>query len=105
MEEKTVIVSPINEKVVLDKHEIFLYKCLERKIIGKKEHIKFSRDDSLPYIAELRALEEEYPNYMIGSMIPTFVCPAISMLLLTVFLVIFILTNVQRIQVTRQQRL
>ena len=93
MEEKTIITSYINEKAVLDKHEIFLYKCLERKIVGKKVLIKFSRDDNKPYINEIKTLEMQYPNYLIGSMLPTFICPIISLLLLTAFLISFFVTK------------
>lgn len=91
--EKTVITSYINEKVVLDKHEIFLYKCLERKTVGRKVIITFSRDESLPYINEIKKLEEQYPNYMVGTMLPTLICPVISFVLLTVFLVVFFVTK------------
>ena len=89
MSEKVVVTNFINEKNVLDKHDIFLYKCLERKIIGKKIEIRFSRDESLPYNKEVDDLEKTYPNYHIGSMVPTFICPVISMLLMTVFLILF----------------
>lgn len=91
--EKIVITSSINEKAVLDKYDIFLYKCLERKVIGKKVRIKFVRDESLPFINEIKKLEEQYPNYMVGTMIPTLIAPVISFLLLTVFLVVFFVTK------------
>ena len=91
--EKTVVASYINEKVVLDKHEIFLYKCIERKNIGRKVIVTFTRDESLPYINDIKKLEEQYPNYMVGTMLPTLICPVISFGLLTAFLVVFFLTK------------
>ena len=77
MEEKVVYTNSVNEKCVLEKHELFLYKCEERQYIGKRIKIRFSRDDS--------------PKYKIGSMLPTFIFPAIAIILFTVFLVLFVL--------------
>ena len=36
MEEKVVYTNSVNEKCVLEKHELFLYKCEERQYIGKR---------------------------------------------------------------------
>jgi len=93
MEEKVVYTDSVNEKCVLEKHELFLYKCEERQYIGKRIKIRFSRDDSPKYIEELKKLEETYPKYKIGSMLPTFIFPAIAIILFTVFLVLFVLNK------------
>ena len=93
MEEKTVITNSNNEKLVLDKHFLFLWKCEEKKVIGGHIEIRFSRDDSVPYIDELRKLENEFGEYRVGTMLPTIILPAISMILFTVFLVIFLLNR------------
>ena len=78
MEKEVVTTNQINEKLVLDKHFIFEYKCDEKKVIGSKIELHFSRDDEVPYIEELRKLENEYGEYKIGSMIPMFIFPAVS---------------------------
>ena len=93
MEEKTVITNSNNEKLVLDKHFLFLWKCEEKKVVGGHIEIRFSRDDSVPYIDELRKLENEFGEYRVGTMLPTIILPAISMVLFTVFLVIFLLNR------------
>lgn len=93
MEEKTVITNNNNEKLVLDKHLLFLWKCEEKKVIGSRIELRFSRDDSAPYIEELRKLEIEFGEYRVGTMLPTIILPAISMVLFTVFLVIFLLNK------------
>lgn len=93
MEEKTVITNSNNEKLVLDKHLLFLWKCEEKKVIGSRIELRFSRDDSVPYIEELRKLEIEFGEYRVGTMLPTIILPAISMVLFTVFLVIFLLNK------------
>ena len=90
MEEKTVITNPNNEKLVLDKHFLFLWKCEEKKNVGNHVEIRFSRDDSAPYIEDLKKLENEYPDYKIRSMVPTLILPVISILLFTAFLIIFL---------------
>ena len=89
MEEKTVITNQINAQLVIDKYLIFKWKCLEKKYIGSKIEIHFSRDDSLPYIDELRKLENEYGEYKVGTMLPTYILPGVSMVLFTVFIIIF----------------
>ena len=88
MEKKTVITNQINEKQVLDTYLLFEYKCLEKKQQGNKIIYEFERDDSVPYIHELRNLEYEYGSYKVGSMLPTIICPLISFVLFTVFLVL-----------------
>ena len=93
MEEKTVVTNPNNERLVLDKHELFLWKCEEKKTIGGRIELRFSRDDTVPYIEDLRKLEEEFGEYKIRSMTPTLILPVISMILFTVFLVIFLLNK------------
>lgn len=91
MEKKVVTTNQINEKLVLDKHFIFEYKCDEKKVIGSKIELHFSRDDEVPYIEELRKLENEYGEYKIGSMIPMFIFPAVSFILFTVFVILYFL--------------
>ena len=49
MEEKTIITNPLNEKLVLDTHLLFEWKCLEKKVVGGNIQYNFSRDDSKPY--------------------------------------------------------
>lgn len=93
MEEKIVITNSNNEKLVLDKHFLFLWKCEEKKVIGNHIEIRFSRDDSVPYIDELRKLEYEFGEYHVGTMLPTIILPAISIVLFTVFLIIFLLNR------------
>ena len=90
MEEKTVITNPNNEKLVLDKHFLFLWKCEEKKVIGNNIELRFSRDDSVPYIEDLRKLENEFGEYKIKSMLPTIILPAIAIVLFTVFLIVFL---------------
>ena len=90
MEEKTVITNSMNEQLVFDKHTLFLWKCEEKKVVGKNIEFRFSRDDSLPYIEEIRKLENEFGEYHVGSMLPTIVLPAISIVLFTVFLIIYL---------------
>lgn len=93
MEEKTVVTNLNNEKLVLDKHLLFEWKCLNRQYHGSKVEIKFQRDDSVSYFSELKKLENEYGEYKIGSMIPTIICPAISIIMFTVFLVLFLVNR------------
>ena len=91
MEEKTIEVSVQDAKFVYDKHILFDYKCLEEKTIGNKIVYRFSRDDSVSYIDDLRKLEQEYGEVHIGKPILMFVFPIISFILLTVLLVLLIL--------------
>ena len=88
MEKKTVITNLVNEKQVLDTYFLFEYKCLEKKYQGDKIILEFERDDSVPYIQELRNLEYQYGSYKVGSMLPTVICPIISFILFTVFLIL-----------------
>lgn len=90
MEKVTVITNPLNEHLVLDKYTLFEYKCEEKKIIGKKIQFTFSRDDSVPYIEDLRKLEKEFGEYKIRPMWLTIVSPIISFMLFSVFLVLFV---------------
>ena len=93
MEEKTVITNPHNEQLVLDKHMLFLWKCEEKKTVGNHIEIRFSRDDSAPYIEELRKLENEFGEYHVGTMLPTIILPAVSMVLFTIFLIIYLVNK------------
>ena len=89
MEEKIVVTNPNNEKLVLDKHFLFLWKCEEKKTMGSHIELRFSRDDTVPCIDEIRKLENEFGEYHIGSMLPVLILPGISIALFTVFLVVF----------------
>ena len=88
MEKKTVITDQVNEKQILDTYLLFEYKCKEKKTQGKKIIYEFERDDSVPYINELKNLEYQYGSYKVGSMLPTMILPVISFVLFTVFLVL-----------------
>ena len=90
MEKVTVITNPLNEHLVLDKYALFEYKCEEKQVIGRKIQFVFSRDDSAPYIEDLRKLEKEFGEYKIRPMWLTIVSPIISFMLFSVFLVLFI---------------
>ena len=90
MERKTVITDSINEKQIMDTYLLFEYKCEEKKIVGSKIRLTFVRDDSVPYIKELRQLEYEYGSYRVGSLLPGIILPILSFILLTVYLVIFL---------------
>ena len=90
MQEKQIKTNLVNERLVIEKHLLFKWKCLERKQEGKNVYLKFSRDDSLPYIKELEQLENEYGEYKIGSMVPAIALPVVALVLLTVFLILFI---------------
>ncbi len=91
MEQKQVITNNINEQLVLDKYLIFLWKCEKKEYVGGQVVYTFSRDDSIPQIEEVRKLEKEYGEYKIGSMLPTFIFPALAMVLLTVLLILYII--------------
>lgn len=90
MEEKTIITNANNEQLVLDKYLLFLWKCEEKKTFGNRIEIRFSRDDSVPYIDELRKLENEFGEYRIGTMLPTIILPGVSIVLFTVFLIFYL---------------
>lgn len=88
MEEKIIKTNSVNEQHLLQTYSIFEYRCVERTVKGKQIILKFVRDDSVPYFSELKKLEYQYGSYHIGSMLPTLLLPAISFILLTVFLVL-----------------
>lgn len=93
MEEKTIITNPLNEKLVLDTHLLFEWKCLEKKVVGGSIQFTFSRDDTKPYHKELVELEKEYGEYKMRSLVPTFVFAAIAFILITAFFVCFVLNR------------
>lgn len=93
MEEKTIITNPLNEKLVLDTHLLFEWKCLEKKVVGGNIQYNFSRDDSKPYHEELVKLEKEYGEYKMRSLIPTFIFAGIAFILITAFFVCFVLNR------------
>lgn len=93
MEEKTIITNPLNEKLVLDTHLLFEWKCLEKKVVGGNIQYSFSRDDSKPYHEELVKLEKEYGEYKMRSLIPTFIFAGIAFILITAFFVCFVLNR------------
>ena len=90
MKEKVVETTIGKEKFVFDKYSLFEYKCLEEKRIGKKAIFRFQRDDSVPYIDELRKLENEYGEIKIKKPIPLFIFPVISFLLISAYLILII---------------
>ena len=91
MERKVVITNSINEKQLTDTYLLFEYKLEEKKIVGSKIHLTFVRDDSVSYIKELKTLEYQYGSYKVGSLLPGIVLTILSFVLLTVFLVIFLI--------------
>ena len=94
MEEKIIVTNEINEKHLIDTYLLFEYKCINRTQQGSKITLTFQRDDSVPYIEELRKLEREYGSYHIGSLLPGLILPPISFILFTVFLItIFVKTG------------
>ena len=93
MEKFTIKTDGLNEKFVLDKYEIFHYKCEEKKVVGRHIYITYSRDDSLPFIGELKELEKEYGDYHIGSMAPTYILPIPAFILITIFLILFLVNK------------
>ena len=88
METKIIKTNEINERQLIDTYSIFEYKCTERTVNGKRITLKFVRDDSVPYIDELKKLQYQYGSYNVGSMLPTLLLPAVSFLLFTVFLIL-----------------
>ena len=93
MEEKKVITNSLNEKLVLDTKLLFEWKCLEKKVVGGKIHFAFSRDDQKPYHQELVKLENEYGEYRIHSLIPSFVLAGLSFVLITIFFILFLINR------------
>lgn len=90
MQEKTVITNLLNEKFVLDKHFLFKWNCIERKVEGKKVILSFIRDENISHLSEIETMENEYGEYKIGSMLPTIIFPSASFVLITVFLIVFL---------------
>lgn len=90
MEEKIIKTNEINERQLIDTYSIFEYKCVGRTVKGKRVTLKFIRDDSVPYIDELKKLEYQYGGYHIGSFLPTLLLPGLSFVLFTVFLVLML---------------
>ena len=88
MEEKIIKTNEINERQLIETYSIFEYKYVERTVKGKSVFLKFERDDSVPYIGELKKLQYQYGSYHVGSMWPTVVLPGISFALMTVFLIL-----------------
>ena len=88
METKIIKTNEINERQLIDTYSIFEYKCTERTVNGKRITLKFVRDDSVPYIDELKKLQYQYGSYNVGSMLPTLLLPAVSFLLFTAFLIL-----------------
>ena len=93
MEEKVVVTNQVNEKHLVETYLLFEYSVKEKKINGNKIQYTFIRDDSVPYIKELKELEYQYPNYKIGGMLTTVLFPGIAFVLFTVFLVLFIINR------------
>ena len=54
METKIIKTNEINERQLIETYSIFEYKCVERTVKGKNITLKFERDDSVPYINELK---------------------------------------------------
>ena len=88
METKIIKTNDLNERQLLDTYSIFEYKCVQRTVKGKSIILKFERDDSVPYINELKKLQYQYGSYRVGSMLPTLILPAVSFIFLTIFLVL-----------------
>ena len=91
MEEKEIAVNINNAKLVLDKHLLFKWECVEQRNVGKTIYFKFKRDNEVPYYDELVKLENEYPDYKIKSLIPVSLMPIVTFALVTIFLVVFLM--------------
>lgn len=89
MERKEVLVDQVNEKQLIDSYKLFEFKVVEKKTIGSKFLYILERDDSVPYYQELVKLENTYPKFHIGSMLPVVILPGFGFITLTIFLVIF----------------
>lgn len=94
MERKTVITNALNEEIVLSKHFLFEWKCEEKKKVGRKVILDFSRDDSVDYYPALVELEKEYGNYKIHSPVLSYIFVGLAFVLLTLFFVLFIMDRV-----------
>ena len=91
MEIKEIVVNNVNAQLTLDKYLIFEYKCLEQRNMGTKTYFKFERDDSVPYYQELVKLEQEYGDFKIKNMTGVSLMPIITFILVTIFLVVFLI--------------
>lgn len=91
METKEIVVNVNDAKLTLDKYLLFEYTCVKQKQQGQNVYFKFERDDSVPYIEELRKLEESYPKFKIGSMLTVTLMPILTFVLATIFLVVFLI--------------
>ena len=91
METKELSVNANNAKLVLDKHLLFEWKCIEQRNVGKNVYFKFQRDDQVPYYEELVKLEKEFPNYKVGSFLTVSLMPIVTFALVTIFLIVFLI--------------
>ena len=90
MEEKQVTTNAINENIILSKYMLFEWRCEKKENIGRKVIFTFSRDNEKPYYKELVKLEEEFGNYKIGTMIPSYVLSILAFLLITAFFILYL---------------
>ena len=90
MEEKTIVTNSLNENLILDTKLLFEWKCLEKKVVGGKIILSFSRDNEKPYYDELLKLEKEYGDYRIPSLLPSFILAGLSFILITVFFILYL---------------
>lgn len=91
MEKVTRITNKLNEQIIIDKYLLFEWKLVKQEEQGHKIVLEFERDDSVPYIEELRKLENSYYEYHIGPMFLSIFFPIIAFIFLTVFLVLMII--------------
>ena len=91
METKEIVVNGNDAKLTLDKYLLFEYTCVVQKQQGQNVYFKFERDDSIPYINELRELEAQYPKFKVGSMLSVTLMPIVTFVLATIFLVVFLI--------------
>lgn len=91
MEKVTRITNKLNEQIVIDKYLLFEWKLTKQEEQGRKIVLEFERDDSVPYIEELRKLENSYYEYHIGPMFLSIIFPIIAFIFLTIFLVLMII--------------
>ena len=100
METKVVSVSKDSKLYEIQQNSIFLWKCIKEEERNSTQlYLTFSRDDSLPYIDELRKLEKEFYK---ASKIPTWGL-VISAILAVGFFSAFILTLVLNKEDTRME--
>lgn len=91
METKEIVVNINDAKITLEKYLLFDYECVEQRQQGNNVYFRFQRNDDVPYIEELRELEATYPNYKIGSLMTISLMPIVTFVLVTIFLVVFLL--------------